>query len=102
MALHFFNQAGDPLPEELARTVRRRGRITIRRGTSEDVASIERLARLVDRRTPSGAVLLAEVDGVLLAALPLDGGAAVVDPFHATGDLVALLSLRAGQLAAAA
>jgi hypothetical protein len=34
----------------------------------------------------------------LVAALPLDGGAALADPFKPTSDIVALLELRARQL----
>jgi hypothetical protein len=92
----------DRLPEALARAVRGRGGITIRRAGPGDRAGIERLAHLVDRRPPAAEALVAEADGALLAALPLDGGEPVVDPFHTTADLVALLRFRADQLAAAA
>jgi hypothetical protein len=43
---------------------------------------------------------VAEVDGRLRAALPLDGGSPLADPFHRGSDLIELLRLRAGQLAA--
>jgi hypothetical protein len=43
-------------------------------------------------------VLLAEVDGQLLAALALSDGSVVADPFHRTADLIELLRARAHQL----
>jgi hypothetical protein len=43
-------------------------------------------------------VLVAEVDGRLRAALPVDGGAPIADPFHRGRELLALLRLRAEQL----
>jgi hypothetical protein len=43
-------------------------------------------------------VLVAEVGGELVAALPLDGGDAVADPFRPTAALVEMLTLRAQQL----
>jgi hypothetical protein len=45
-------------------------------------------------------VLVAEVDGQALAAISLADGAVIADPFHLTGDLVALLRVRAAQLQA--
>jgi hypothetical protein len=102
MELTRKRSAPDRLPAALALAVRSRGGITIRRAGPADRTGIERLARLVDRRPPSTETLVAEADGALLAALPLDGGEPVVDPFHTTGDLVALLRFRADQLAAAA
>jgi hypothetical protein len=43
--------------------------------------------------------LVAEVGGELRAALPLDGGRAIADPFRPTAELVAILAERARQLA---
>jgi hypothetical protein len=47
---------------------------------------------------PCGRALLAEVDGALRAALPLDGSAPIADPFHRSSELVDLLRVRAAQL----
>ena len=47
---------------------------------------------------PDGPALVAEIDGRLRAALPLDGGPAIADPRHDGLDLVELLRLRALQL----
>jgi hypothetical protein len=73
-------------------------RIEIRLAGDDDGPAIDRLAALDSKRRPAGGVLLAEVDGEPRAALPLEGGAVVADPFHPTADLVALLELRARQL----
>jgi hypothetical protein len=44
-------------------------------------------------------MLIAEVGGELRAAIPLDGGPAIADPFQRTAELVAMLVERARQLA---
>jgi hypothetical protein len=90
--------AGDELPAALAGVIAARGAIALRRATPGDEASVARLASLLGRRAPRGAALVAEVDGVVLAALPLEGGDALGDPFQPVGDLVELLRVRAGQL----
>jgi hypothetical protein len=64
---------------------------------SEPDEAIERLAQLDSARCPTGAVLVAAVDGELRAALPLDGGRAIADPFHPTAALVSLLEVRLAQ-----
>jgi hypothetical protein len=46
-------------------------------------------------------VLVAEVDGSLWAALSLDSGAVVADPFRPSMELRSLLALRAAQIGAA-
>jgi hypothetical protein len=65
--------------------------ITIRHSTEADRAAIERLAQLDSRRPPSGDAVLGFVDGELRAAVSLNGGGTVANPFHATADLVDLL-----------
>jgi hypothetical protein len=65
---------------------------------SEPNGAIERLAQLDSARRPSGAVLVAAIGGELVAALPLDGGPAIADPFERTAALVSLLELRAAQM----
>jgi hypothetical protein len=47
-------------------------------------------------------MLVAERDGVLVAALPLSGGRAIADPFELTAGVVGLLELRRAQLHPAA
>lgn len=75
--------------------------VTIRMATSADAAALTRLAELDSARPPAAEaplMLLAEVDGELRAAVPLDGGRAIADPFRRTAELVAILSERARQL----
>ncbi len=68
--------------------------VTIRLSRPDDAAKIARLAQLDSARPPRGPLLLAEVAGGLRAALPVDGGAALADPFRHTLDLVSLLEVR--------
>jgi hypothetical protein len=71
--------------------------ITIRRSTDEDRPAIAELAALHSRRPPQAEALLAFTGTKLRAALALDGGEAIADPFHHTAELVDLLRLRAPQ-----
>ena len=61
---------------------------------SDPNEAIERLAQLDSTRCPSGRVLVAAVGGEPRAALPLEGGRAIADPFHPTAELVSLLEVR--------
>ena len=74
------------------------GALVIRRAGVHDAPALARLAALDSAAPPRGEVLLAEVDGVLRAAL-CDDGRAIADPFERTAGLVALLRLRAEQAA---
>jgi hypothetical protein len=66
--------------------------ITIRVATQDDHLSLARLAALDStEEVPAGRVLLGEVDGELRAALCLDDGSAIADPFHRTADLIELI-----------
>jgi hypothetical protein len=76
--------------------------LTLRLGSAADENHLIRLAALDSARVPAQPVLLAEVDGRLLAALGISDGTVVANPFHRTADLVDLLRIRAGQLAATA
>ena len=72
--------------------------LTLRLAVPADAEALDRLAQLDSRRAPRGAVLVAEVGGDLWAAISIDDGHAVADPFRPTGELVALLVERARQL----
>ena len=72
------------------------GSVVIRPAYPDDVAALERLARLDSRRPLSGITTVAERDGVLLAARTADGRT-IADPFAPTADLVALLGVHADQ-----
>ena len=69
--------------------------VIIKLSTEADRERIRRLAELDSKRPPQGDVLLAEVNGRLLAAIGMDG-AVVADPFERTGDVVRLLRAQAG------
>ena len=73
-------------------------RVTLRYATAADATRLEHLAELDSAMVPAGPVLVAEVDGRLRAALPLEGGEAIADPFHRGAELIDLLRLRARQL----
>jgi hypothetical protein len=73
--------------------------ITIRRATTADEFAVRRLAVLDSSSPPTGEILLAEMDDELWAALSVDTGAAIADPFRPSADLVDLLRLRASGLA---
>jgi hypothetical protein len=73
-------------------------RVTLRYAAAADSERLRRLAELDSGQAPSGSALIAEVDGRLRAALPLDGGPPLADPFHRGAELIALLQLRACQL----
>jgi hypothetical protein len=69
--------------------------LTIRRADASDSGALVRLAALDSASPPTGDALLAEVGGEVWAAVELDSGAAIADPFRPSGDLVDLLRLRA-------
>jgi hypothetical protein len=76
--------------------------VTIRAAVPADEAALRRLAQLDSAAPPQGPVVVAEVDGGLLAAISLADGRTVADPFAPTAELVAMLQVRAAQLAAPA
>jgi len=75
--------------------------VAVRLARPEDEAAIQKIASLDGKKAPSGRVLVAEADREIIAALAIDGGNAVADPFRWTSDVVALMEMRAEQLAAA-
>ncbi len=72
--------------------------VTIRKLTNDDHEALEILADRDSAEVPGGAVLVAEVEGSILAAISLADGALVADPFSRTSELRSLLELRASQL----
>jgi hypothetical protein len=71
---------------------------TIRAARPSDADALRRLAELDGSRVQAGAILVGELDGELVAAVPIAGGPAMADPFRSTTALVSLLGLRAAQL----
>src|SRR4051812_2910172 len=77
--------------------------IVIRQARPQDHLALAALAVLDGADQPIGRTIVAEVDGSIVAALPLDDGAGPFsDPFRRTADLVALLEARARQIASEA
>ena len=75
--------------------------ITIRPFRDEDVPAVQLLAELEERSVPPGPLLLAEVEGTIEAAIALEGGETVANPFSESAGAVSLLHVRAAQLRAA-
>ena len=73
--------------------------VTMRVAGPGDEAAIERLAALDSQHAPQGDVLVAEVGGELRAAVGIDAGTTIADPFRPTSDVVSLLRERAAQVA---
>jgi hypothetical protein len=72
--------------------------ITIRYARSDEAPELARLAELDSSHAPHGVVIVAEVAGAMWAAVSLDDGHAVADPFRPSGELAFLLLQRARQL----
>src|SRR4051794_38614335 len=75
--------------------------VTISYARPDDALDLLDLAYLDSSRAPHGIVLVAEVGGRLWAALSLDDGHAVADPFRPSGELALLLAERARQISGA-
>jgi hypothetical protein len=74
------------------------GALTIRLATPADEPALTRLALSDSDRTPRGAVLVAEVDDEMWAALSLDDGHGVSDPFRPSAEALWMLTERSRQL----
>ncbi len=72
--------------------------VMLRLCTVKDDAAIARLAALEGRPLPEGPLVIGEVAGEVVAALPLHGGEALADPFRYTEHLLTLMRMRAHQL----
>lgn len=75
--------------------------VAICRAQDADMPLLHDLAELDSRKPLEGPVLVALVEGRVWAALGLDDGRVVADPFLSTAPAVELLRLRARQLQAA-
>jgi hypothetical protein len=72
--------------------------VTLRRYSAEDHDPLARLAALDSSKPPDQPVVVAEIGGELRAALSLNDGSLVADPFHLTGGVAHLLRAYARQL----
>jgi hypothetical protein len=70
--------------------------LVLRPATSADTADLERLAALDSARPLSGEVMLAHAEGEVRAAVSLETGRVVADPFYPSLELVPLLRAAAG------
>jgi hypothetical protein len=71
--------------------------LVLRPATSADSRELERLAALDSARPLTGEVLVAAAGGELRAALSLQTGRAVADPFWPSAELVQVLRAAAGE-----
>jgi hypothetical protein len=83
--LHTFSPRGIPA-------------MTIREASATDRRALVRLAQRDTSPVPGGRLLIAEVDGEVRAAIEVDSGRAIADPFRPTAELVDLLRRRAAQI----
>ena len=88
-------RAASAQPERPVRTA-----IQLRLSACRD--ELERLAALSERPLHEGDWIVADLDGVPVAAVSVDDGATVYDPFKPTSQAVSLLQLRRKQVLAAA
>jgi hypothetical protein len=72
--------------------------VTIRHATAADASSIRTLAEVDSASPPTGNLLLGEVGDELWAAVEVETGAAIADPFRPSADVVALLRAGAERL----
>jgi hypothetical protein len=78
------------------------GQVTLRLSSRADNPQLTQLAGLDSTKPLAQPILLAELDGAIVAARSLSTGAGAADPFHRTLGLIELLRVRACQLALAA
>ena len=72
----------------------------IRMATDDDADALRRLADLDSQRPLGGRIMIGELDGAPAAALALDTGRTIADPFRPTAHLVASLRTRAAGVVA--
>jgi hypothetical protein len=70
--------------------------ITIRAARAEDMGELARVAARDTHELPAGRLLVAKVGSDVRAAISIDDGTIIADPFHRTAELVAMLKIRAG------
>jgi hypothetical protein len=87
-----------PIGEDHERMTTTTDTVTIRHAGSQDAVALTLLAALDSAPRLHAPVLVAESGGLVLAAISLDDGQIVADPFFPTADLVALLRARAERL----
>jgi hypothetical protein len=74
------------------------GSIIIRPARAADGDSVRRVAQRDSRAVPDGDLLIAVVAGEVHAAIALDSGDVIADPFRRTEELIRMLALRRLQM----
>jgi hypothetical protein len=74
--------------------------LTLRPAGDADRAALDRMAEMEEAERLTGEVLVAELDGYVIAALSIADDRAVADIFRSTGGIVRLLRERRVQLLA--
>jgi len=87
-------------PKERAPAMFPANRYSIRTAAPVDQTALDHIAMLDGQRPLEGAALVGLIDGRPAAAVSLDDGRAIADPFRSTGHLVAHLRVRAAGVAA--
>lgn len=72
--------------------------LTLRICGEGDDSALQRVAERDSTVVPGGRLLAAEASGQILAAISIESGDVIADPFQRTGDAVELLRRRAAQL----
>jgi hypothetical protein len=72
--------------------------ISIRTARQDDYVALWQIAALDSALVPESPLLVAELEGEIVAALSLATEKAIADPFRRTAGAAALLRLRASQL----
>ena len=72
--------------------------IVLRRAFPDDDNQINLIAALDEEARPDGELLVAEVDGTIVAAMSVDGRRSIADPFEPTAEVLQLLRSRTRQL----
>jgi hypothetical protein len=75
--------------------------LTIRHARAADADALALLAKLDSSHPPRGAILVAEVGGELWAAVSVDDGHVIANPFRPSGELAFRLIERARELRSA-
>jgi hypothetical protein len=73
-------------------------RLALRLDRVHDHEALLGLAELEGRPLPEGPFVVGEVDGAIVAAMPLLSGATLADPFRPTAEIIPLMALRVEQL----
>jgi hypothetical protein len=87
--------------DPVTNTVAIRDVVAIRPAQDADLAPLHDLAELDSAQALTGPVLVAAVEGAVWAAIGLDDGRVIADPFRPSAGAVELLRVRRAQLRAA-